>query len=46
MFLGQTGLVAHLDSIGFQFTEDDQVELAERLADARQEILAVEGEDE
>lgn len=46
MFLGQTGLVAHLDTIGFQFTEADQAELAELLTDARQAFLTVEGEDE
>lgn len=46
MFLGQTGLVAHLDSIGFLFTDEDQAELAERLDGARRELLAVGGEDE
>jgi hypothetical protein len=40
MFLGQTGLVAHLDTIGFQFTEDDQAELQQRLNDAREAVLA------
>ena len=46
MFLGQTGLVAHLDSIGFQFTEADQAELAELLSGARQLVLTGENEDE
>jgi hypothetical protein len=45
MFLGQTGLVAHLDSIGFQFTESDQAELAVRLAEARAAFLT-RGDDE
>jgi hypothetical protein len=44
MFLGQTGLVAHLDSIGFQFTEDDQAELQEHLLSARDMVLG--GDDE
>lgn len=46
MFLGQTGLVAHLDSIGFQFTESDQVELAQRLAEAKSEYLSRGSDDE
>lgn len=46
MFLGQTGLVAHLDSIGFQYTEADQAELSEALISARNAVLGreVEGE--
>lgn len=43
MFLGQTGLVAHLDSIGFQYTEEDQQELAQRLQARRAEALGQEG---
>lgn len=39
MFLGQTGLVAHLDTIGFQFTDDDQEQLAEHLRAAREVAL-------
>lgn len=35
MFLGETGLVAHLDNIGFEFTEADQEALAKDLRDAR-----------
>lgn len=31
MFLGGGGLLAHLELIGFQFTEDDQIELAAAL---------------
>ena len=48
MFLGQNGLVAHLDSIGFQFTEEDQEALQQTLMDARAQALGldVEGEDE
>lgn len=46
MFLGQTGLIAHLDSIGFQFTEGDQAELAERLSGARDLVLNKGGDDE
>lgn len=46
MFLGQTGLVAHLDSIGFQFTEQDQEALQQKLTDARNQVLGAEGEDE
>lgn len=46
MFLGQSGLVAHLDTIGFEFTESDQAELAGHLAAARQMFLTGEGEDE
>lgn len=43
MFLGQTGLVGHLDSIGFQFTEGDQAELQQKLVDARRQALGQEG---
>ena len=46
MFLGQTGLVAHLDSIGFQYTEDDQRELTEALVRAKNELLGKEVEGE
>ena len=42
MFLGATGLVAHLDSIGFQFTEADQQALSEQLIDARALALGLE----
>lgn len=42
MFLGQTGLVAHLDNIGFEFTEDDQAELQQKLQDARALALGLE----
>lgn len=40
MFLGQTGLVGHLDSIGFQFDEADQAQLQEHLLAARDMVLA------
>ena len=43
MFLGQTGLVAHLDTIGFQFEESDQQDLQQKLLDARNEALGTEG---
>lgn len=43
MFLGQTGLVAHLDTIGFQYTEEDQAELSQRLTARRAEALGQEG---
>ena len=46
MFLGQTGLVAHLDRIGFQFTEDDSTELQRKLNDAKQHWLGKEGDGE
>lgn len=46
MFLGQQGLVAHLDSIGFQFTEDDQAELQKVLTEARAAFLEGGGESE
>ena len=36
MFLGQNGLVGHLDSIGFQFTEADQEALVEALQAVRE----------
>lgn len=36
MFLGQNGLVAHLDSIQFQFTEDDQEALQQALVAVRE----------
>ena len=42
MFLGATGLVAHLDIIGFEFTEADQAELAKQLQDARALYLGLE----
>lgn len=44
MFLGQTGLVGHLDTIGFQFTEADQEELAHHLRSAREVALGVSSE--
>lgn len=46
MFLGQQGLVAHLDSIGFQFTDDDQAELQKVLSEARAAFLEGGGESE
>ena len=46
MFLGEMGLVAHLDSIGFQFTEDDKAELQEHLTATRNMVLGVGGDDE
>ena len=36
MFLGQNGLVGHLESIQFQFTEDDQQALQEALIAVRE----------
>ena len=46
MFFGQTGLVGHLDSIGFQYTEEDQQELSQALVAAKAAVLdkEVEGE--
>lgn len=44
MFLGQNGLVAHLDSIGFQFTEEDQEALQQALIDARAQALGLDSE--
>lgn len=44
MFLGETGLVAHLDTIGFQFTEEDRDELGQHLIATRNMVLGVEGE--
>lgn len=46
MFLGQTGLVAHLDSIGFQYTEADQQELTEALVAAKAAVRSEEVEGE
>lgn len=46
MFLGATGLVAHLEEIGFQFTEADREELAEHLTAARLVALGKGGDDE
>lgn len=43
MFLGETGLVAHLDSIGFQFTDADRDDLQQHLANAREMVLSAEG---
>ena len=37
MFFGETGLVAYLDNIKFEFSEDDQRELAEVLNQQREE---------
>ena len=37
-FLSQTGLVAHLNEIGFQFTEEDSAKLAQELAEAEAEL--------
>lgn len=42
MFFGQTGLVNHLDSIGFQYTEADQQALTETLVAAK---AAVQGKE-
>lgn len=46
MFLGETGLVAHLDSIGFQFDDADKAELQQHLVDARNMVLGLSGDDE
>jgi hypothetical protein len=46
MFLGEMGLVAHLDSIGFQFDDADKAELQEHLVNARNMVLAARGDDE
>jgi hypothetical protein len=35
MFFGQTGLTAYLDNIKFEFTEQDQMDLAEALTELR-----------
>jgi len=40
MFLGEQGLVAHLDSIGFQFDDADKEELQQHLVNARNMILS------
>lgn len=42
LFFGQTGLTAHLDTIGFEFTEADQQELGEALEATRQAYRARE----
>lgn len=39
MFFGETGLVAHLDAIGFQFTESDQETLQNALESTKAEVL-------
>lgn len=39
MFLGEMGLVAHLESIGFQFDDDDKAELQAHLVAARDMVL-------
>lgn len=44
MFLGETGLVAHLESIGFQFDDADRDELSAHLAKTREVSLGVSGE--
>lgn len=46
MFFGQTGLVGHLDTIGFQYTEDDQEELTKALVSAKAAALGKEVEGE
>ena len=40
MFLGETGLVAHLEQIGFQFDDDDKAELQAHLVAARDLALS------
>jgi hypothetical protein len=45
MFFGEKGLVAHLESIKFEFTEDDQEELGQALVAARADFYKG-GEDE
>lgn len=46
MFLGEMGLVAHLDSIGFEFTEEDKAVLQDHLVAARNMVLNQGGDDE
>jgi hypothetical protein len=46
MFLGETGLVAHLEQIGFQFDDADKDELQQHLTNARNMILGKGGDDE
>lgn len=46
MFLGETGLVAHLETIGFQFDDDDKAELEAHLVAARNMVLNRGGDDE
>lgn len=46
MFLGETGLVAHLEQIGFQFDDDDKAELQAHLVDAREMVLSGLGGDD
>lgn len=46
MFFGPTGLIGHLDSIGFDFTDADQEALQKRMTEAKDEILGRGGEDE
>ena len=46
MFLGETGLVAHLEQIGFQFDDDDKQELQDHLVAARAMVLGQGGDDE
>jgi len=46
MFFGPTGLIGHLDTIGFQYTEDDREELTKALIDAKNAVLGKEVESE
>lgn len=43
VFFGQTGLTGHLEAIQFEFTEADQQDLADSLAELRENFNRVEG---
>lgn len=44
MFFGQMGLLGHLDTINFEFNEDDQAELAVNLAEFNESLRGGTGE--
>lgn len=44
MFFGQVGLIAHLDSINFEFIESDQAAMAEALTEIDESLKAGTGE--
>ncbi len=46
MFLGEMGLAAHLDQIGFEFNDDDKAELQAHLTSARDMVLSGLGGDD
>jgi hypothetical protein len=46
MFLGEMGLAAHLDQIGFEFNDADKEELQQHLISAREMVLSGLGGDD